>query len=119
LLIPAVVKWTTVPAHLVALVKPQFEAGPNQVGKGGVVREAQVHRQVLEQNVAYAQQLGLEILGLMTSPITGPAGNHEFLLYLGWQTNRPPVDIEIAIERSILAVSETPGSGITGESHED
>jgi 23S rRNA (cytidine1920-2'-O)/16S rRNA (cytidine1409-2'-O)-methyltransferase len=119
LLLPVVVKWTTVPAHLVVLVKPQFEAGRNQVGKGGVVREAQVHRQVLEQNVAYAQQLGLEILGLMPSPITGPAGNHEFLLYLGWQTNLPLVDIEIAIERSISAVSEGPGPGLIGESHED
>jgi 23S rRNA (cytidine1920-2'-O)/16S rRNA (cytidine1409-2'-O)-methyltransferase len=119
LLLPAVVKWLAVPAHLVVLVKPQFEAGRDQVGKGGVVREAQVHRQVLEQNVASAQQLGLEILGVMASPITGPAGNHEFLLYLGWQTNLPLVDIEIAIERAILTVSEAPESGKTGERHED
>lgn len=119
LLLPAVIKWITVPAQLVALVKPQFEAGRNQVGKGGVVREAQVHLQVLEQNVAYAQQLGLEILGLMPSPITGPAGNHEFLLYLGWHTSLPQVDIEIAIEKSILAVSALPESGVSGEPHED
>jgi 23S rRNA (cytidine1920-2'-O)/16S rRNA (cytidine1409-2'-O)-methyltransferase len=119
LLLPAVVKWIAVPAQLLVLVKPQFEAGRDQVGKGGVVREAQVHRQVLEQNVAYAQQLGFEILDLMPSPITGPAGNHEFLLYLGWRTNLPLVDIETAIERSILAVSASSGPGITGEGPED
>jgi 23S rRNA (cytidine1920-2'-O)/16S rRNA (cytidine1409-2'-O)-methyltransferase len=119
LLLPAVVKWLAVPAHLVVLVKPQFEAGRNQVGKGGVVREAQIHRQVLEQNVASAQQLGLGILGLMASPLTGPAGNHEFLLYLGWQTNLSSMDIEIAIEKAILAVSEASGPGISDESHED
>jgi 23S rRNA (cytidine1920-2'-O)/16S rRNA (cytidine1409-2'-O)-methyltransferase len=119
LLLPAVVKWITAPAHLIVLVKPQFEAGRNQVGKGGVVREVQVHRQILEQNVACAQQLRLEILGLMPSPLTGPAGNHEFLLHLGWQTKFPLMDIEIAIEKSILAVSEAPEPGLTGESHED
>jgi 23S rRNA (cytidine1920-2'-O)/16S rRNA (cytidine1409-2'-O)-methyltransferase len=119
LLLPAVIKWIAVPAQLVALVKPQFEAGRNQVGKGGVVHEAQVHRQVLEQNVAYAQQLGFEILGLMPSPITGPAGNHEFLLYLGWRTSLPQVDIEIAIEKSILAVSALPEPGASGERPED
>lgn len=111
LLLPAVIKWIAAPAQLVVLVKPQFEAGREQVGKGGVVREAGVHRQVLAQNVAYAQQLGLEILGLMPSPITGPAGNHEFLLYLGWQTNLPPVEIGAAIERSISAVNPPSGSG--------
>ncbi len=98
LILPAVVKWLASPAQVVALVKPQFEAGKTQVGKGGVVRDSNVHCEVLKKVVAYANQSNLDILGITTSPITGPAGNHEFLLYLGWHTNLPPIDIDTAIE---------------------
>jgi 23S rRNA (cytidine1920-2'-O)/16S rRNA (cytidine1409-2'-O)-methyltransferase len=68
-------------AGLVALVKPQFEAGPGAVGKGGVVRDAQVHRAVCEAVAAWVGAQGWEVVGLTDSPITGPAGNKEFLLY--------------------------------------
>jgi 23S rRNA (cytidine1920-2'-O)/16S rRNA (cytidine1409-2'-O)-methyltransferase len=104
LILPAAIKWLGVPAQIVALVKPQFEAGRHQVGKGGVVRDPEIHRQVLEQSANYAQQLNLDIRGLIPSPITGPAGNYEFLLHLGWQTNLPPIEVQAAIEKAVLAI---------------
>lgn len=106
LILPSVLKWLGSPAKVVALVKPQFEAGREQVGKGGVVRDREVHRQVLQQVVAAAADAGLEVLGLIPSPITGPAGNHEFLLHLGWQTVSSPPAIPAMIQ-SCLADLET------------
>ena len=70
--------------HIVSLIKPQFEAGREQVGKGGVVRDPEVHREVIEKIKKFGtEELGFQWLGLCTSPITGPAGNVEFLSY--WQ----------------------------------
>ena len=66
--------------HLVALVKPQFEAGRDQVGKGGVVRDPAVHKAVCDAAAAWVESRGWEVLGLTPSPITGPEGNIEFLL---------------------------------------
>ncbi len=66
---------------LVALIKPQFEAGRSQVGKGGVVRDPSVHQQVVDAVTAFARDtLGLRLLGVIESPLRGPAGNKEFLL---------------------------------------
>ena len=98
LILPAVIKWLACPALVIALIKPQFEAGKAQVGKGGVVRDRVVQRQVLENIITYATRLGLEPGGVTPSPIIGPAGNHEFLICLGWKTTWPPVDIVVAVE---------------------
>jgi 23S rRNA (cytidine1920-2'-O)/16S rRNA (cytidine1409-2'-O)-methyltransferase len=69
-------------AALVALIKPQFEAGPKEVGKGGVVRDPAVHRAVCERIAAWlGAQPGWRVVGITESPITGPAGNREFLIY--------------------------------------
>ncbi len=69
-------------AQLVALVKPQFEAGREQVGKGGVVRDPAVHRMVCEQAAAWiAAEPGWTVVGSVESPIRGADGNREFLLY--------------------------------------
>lgn len=68
--------------QVVALVKPQFEAGREAIGKKGIVREARVHEAVLNQTMTMAQGLGFGIHGLDFSPITGGQGNIEFLLYL-------------------------------------
>ncbi len=69
-------------ASLVALVKPQFEAGPGGVGKGGVVRDPAVHREVCERAAAWvAAQPGWVTVGVVESPILGPEGNREFLLH--------------------------------------
>jgi len=69
-------------ANLIALIKPQFEAGKGQVGKGGVVRDEQVHHRVLNRISELALSLNLEIAGLIASPLLGPAGNVEFLVWL-------------------------------------
>jgi 23S rRNA (cytidine1920-2'-O)/16S rRNA (cytidine1409-2'-O)-methyltransferase len=98
LILPAVKKWLTIPGLVIALVKPQFEAGRSQVGKGGVVRDKAIHRQVLENVCGFVAESSFNTLGLMLSPITGPAGNHEFLICLGWKTSKPPIEIEAAIE---------------------
>lgn len=67
-------------AQLVALVKPQFEAGRGEVGKGGVVRDPVVHQRVCDDAAAWIQSRGWRVLGIEASPITGPEGNVEFLL---------------------------------------
>jgi 23S rRNA (cytidine1920-2'-O)/16S rRNA (cytidine1409-2'-O)-methyltransferase len=67
-------------AKLVALVKPQFEAGRDEVGKGGVVRDPSVHERVCTQAKDWVESQGWTVLGIVQSPITGPEGNVEFLL---------------------------------------
>ena len=67
-------------AKLVALVKPQFEAGREEVGKGGVVRDPTVHERVCTQAKDWVESQGWTVLGIVPSPITGPEGNVEFLL---------------------------------------
>ena len=67
-------------AKLVALVKPQFEAGREEVGKGGVVRDPAVHDRVCADVAAWVEAQGWTVLGITPSPITGPEGNVEFLL---------------------------------------
>jgi 23S rRNA (cytidine1920-2'-O)/16S rRNA (cytidine1409-2'-O)-methyltransferase len=67
---------------IVALVKPQFEAGRGEVGRGGVVRDPETHRQVLNGLFSSSEELGLGVVGLTASPLRGPAGNIEFLAHL-------------------------------------
>ena len=68
--------------RVVCLVKPQFEAGREKVGKKGVVRDKKVHEEVVCHIMTYALSMGFEILGLSYSPIKGPEGNREYLLYI-------------------------------------
>ncbi len=80
-ILPASLALTRPDARLVALIKPQFEAGKDQVGKGGVVRDPAVHRSVCDRIEAWlAAQPGWRVLGITESPITGPEGNVEFLI---------------------------------------
>jgi 23S rRNA (cytidine1920-2'-O)/16S rRNA (cytidine1409-2'-O)-methyltransferase len=67
-------------ARLMALIKPQFEAGRDDVGKGGVVRDPQVHERVCHEVARWIEQLGWQVEGITPSPITGPEGNVEFLI---------------------------------------
>ncbi len=101
LLLPTAVKWLR-PAggQAVLLIKPQFEAGRRQVGKGGVVRDPAVHQQVLEDLLTWAQEQGWGVWGLVPSPVRGPAGNVEFLTHLKWRTPCE-LDIEAMIERAL------------------
>jgi 23S rRNA (cytidine1920-2'-O)/16S rRNA (cytidine1409-2'-O)-methyltransferase len=81
-LLPAALALTAEHAALVALIKPQFEAGPGDVGKGGVVRDPAIRRAVCERVAAWiGAQPGWQVVGITDSPITGPAGNREFLIY--------------------------------------
>ena len=67
---------------MACLIKPQFEAGREKVGKKGVVRDPAVHREVIEMVSDHVQKIGFEILGLDFSPVKGPEGNIEYLLYI-------------------------------------
>ncbi|MCE5263374.1 MAG: TlyA family RNA methyltransferase [Deltaproteobacteria bacterium] len=86
LVIPPVVKLIGAGAAILALVKPQFEVGKGEVGKRGVVRDPALHERVLAETASFCREIGLEVLGSCTSPITGPAGNREFFLHL----RKPP-----------------------------
>jgi 23S rRNA (cytidine1920-2'-O)/16S rRNA (cytidine1409-2'-O)-methyltransferase len=80
LVLPAVLRVLAAGARVVVLVKPQFEAGRAEVPRGGVVRSEETRRRVLQEVEAFGQELGLESLGSIPSPITGARGNREFLL---------------------------------------
>ena len=100
LILPAVRQWLTPAADIVALIKPQFEAGRERVGKGGIVRDPAVHREVLERLLAWARDAGLTPAGLIRSPIEGTEGNVEFLVWLqpdGGDRQPPAFDVEAAI----------------------
>jgi 23S rRNA (cytidine1920-2'-O)/16S rRNA (cytidine1409-2'-O)-methyltransferase len=105
LLLPVVAGWSKAEADTVALIKPQFEAGRQQVGKGGVVRDSAVHRQVLADTLSFAHGAGFAICGLIASPLRGPAGNIEFLVWL--RRGAPPVPeaapIDSLIESALAA----------------
>ena len=81
-ILPAVHKILKPTGFVVALIKPQFEAGKENVGKKGVVREASVHMEVIRNVIAFAKEEGFGIAGLDFSPIKGPEGNIEYLLHL-------------------------------------
>ena len=92
-------------AQMVCLIKPQFEAGREKVGKKGVVREKSTHLEVIEKVMTFAADLGFSVLNLSYSPIKGPEGNIEYLLYLQnqsetAQTAALPVDAGAIVEEA-------------------
>jgi 23S rRNA (cytidine1920-2'-O)/16S rRNA (cytidine1409-2'-O)-methyltransferase len=80
LVIPAVLPFLAPSAGLVALIKPQFEAGREYIGKKGVVRDPLIHQLVCQNVTEFCERLGLAVLGIVPSPILGPEGNKEFLM---------------------------------------
>jgi 23S rRNA (cytidine1920-2'-O)/16S rRNA (cytidine1409-2'-O)-methyltransferase len=80
LVIPAVLPFLDTRAILIALIKPQFEVGKGQVGKGGVVRDPQLHKLSCESIEAFCRSLSFSVIGTTASPLLGPKGNREFLL---------------------------------------
>lgn len=94
--------------RMVALIKPQFEAGREEVGKKGVVREPKVHEKVIGQVMDYARDAGFSILDLNGSPIRGPEGNIEYLIYL---SKEPSEDNSEALREKIHE--------LVGETHEE
>ncbi|MGH7360139.1 MAG: TlyA family RNA methyltransferase [Candidatus Methylomirabilales bacterium] len=90
------------PREVVALVKPQFEVGRGQVGKGGVVREPEKHRTAVRRVAAAAVAAGFTVRGLTASPLLGPKGNREFLLHLA-EAGKALDDVDAALESVIQA----------------
>ena len=82
LILPALKSCLAPGSHVVALIKPQFEAGKDKVGKKGVVRDRAVHKEVILSVLEFAKSAGFSVMGLDHSPIKGPEGNEEFLLWL-------------------------------------
>ncbi len=101
LVLPKVSQLLTPAGDIIALIKPQFEAGREQVGKGGVVKDPAVHRAVLEEFVAWALNNGLRLRGLTASPLRGPAGNLEFLVYASRDEHLQSIGAEEAIAASL------------------
>jgi 23S rRNA (cytidine1920-2'-O)/16S rRNA (cytidine1409-2'-O)-methyltransferase len=117
LVLPPVAGATRPGGDVVALVKPQFEAGAAEVGKGGVVRDPAVHRRVLEGALQGARGAGLVPAGLTASPIKGEAGNVEFLLWArrpaGGTLALPELDGGAAVGEALAeaAALASPGRG--------
>ncbi len=99
LVLPAALRVMNDEGHVIALVKPQFEVGRGEVGRGGVVRDPAAHRRVLDEFFATARGLELGVVGLVASPLRGPAGNVEFLAHLS--PGAPSVSREEAIEKAL------------------
>ncbi len=99
LLLPVVVGWLEEGGDVIALVKPQFEAGKKAVGRGGVVKNPEIHRRVLEKVISYATELDLIPQDVIQSPLTGPKGNLEFLLWC--RQGAIAVDTDLIIDNLI------------------
>ena len=100
LVLPVVYELLGEAGECVCLIKPQFEAGRDKVGKKGVVREQSTHVEVAEAIVAFARETGFTVAGLDYSPIKGPEGNIEYLLYLKKSGEPAEVDPAEVVARS-------------------
>lgn len=98
------------PSEIVALVKPQFEVGRGQVGKGGVVRDSRQHREVLLRLAAFASAHGLALRGVVASALRGAKGNREFFLHLGCRSGAAPAAAPEAAVDAAVRVAERAGS---------
>jgi 23S rRNA (cytidine1920-2'-O)/16S rRNA (cytidine1409-2'-O)-methyltransferase len=100
LVLPALVTLTKDTADYILLIKPQFEAGRDKIGKHGVVKDPNVHQDVILQVINKAVELGLHVGGLDYSPITGPEGNIEYLLWL--KKGQTPVLPEVSLIKTTV-----------------
>ena len=94
LVLPAVQRLLKDDADVICLIKPQFEAGREEVGKKGVVRDIKVHEEVVHGILDFAPTIGLSVQGLDFSPIKGPEGNIEYICYMR-NSDIPPADIDV------------------------
>jgi 23S rRNA (cytidine1920-2'-O)/16S rRNA (cytidine1409-2'-O)-methyltransferase len=101
--LPSIARLGVMGTDHVFLVKPQFEAGRAAVGRGGVVRDPAVWRRVLVEVVDACEAAGLGLRGAMASPLLGPAGNAEFLVYAVQGAPAEPVDVEPAVREAEAA----------------
>lgn len=105
LVLPAVKRLLKPDADLICLIKPQFEAGREEVGKKGVVRDERVHKEVVNGILQFAPTVGLSVMGLDFSPVKGPEGNIEYICYMknGEHTApAPDVDAVVSASHSVL-----------------
>lgn len=98
LVIPAALPLLDENKNLVMLIKPQFEAGKEKVGKKGVVRDPKTHEEVIEKIVRFSQEQGLNVDGLTFSPVRGPEGNIEYLICVSKKEDQIPFDRDIIKE---------------------
>jgi len=105
-ILPALWELTQPQREAVLLVKPQFEVGKSRVGKKGVVRDSSDQAEAIFQVLQTAENLGWNYKGLTWSPITGPAGNIEYLLWLDMESETPPPDLEAVQQVTKSAVAE-------------
>lgn len=113
IILPPLLELLNRPADIAALIKPQFEAGREKVGKSGVVRDPKVHQEVIENILNFAAELGFSIKGLTFSPITGGEGNIEFLAHLGLEpetVNEDRPDPERIREMALRITQEAAGT---------
>ena len=103
LVLPAVSQLLKDGADLVCLIKPQFEAGREEVGKKGVVRDKAVHRAVVQGILDFAPTVGLSVLGLDYSPIKGPEGNIEYICHM---VNRAGLDVAVDVDAVVARSHE-------------
>jgi 23S rRNA (cytidine1920-2'-O)/16S rRNA (cytidine1409-2'-O)-methyltransferase len=106
LIIPAVTELLADDAEAVILIKPQFEAGKDKVGKNGVVRDMVTHINVVEDIINFLTSNGYCIKGLTYSPVKGPKGNIEFLVYVGLGDESVLFDIESVVRSAHTSLSE-------------
>ncbi len=104
--------------QMVCLIKPQFEAGREKVGKKGVVRERSVHEEVVRKILDYADSIGFELLHLEFSPIKGPEGNIEYLMHIE-KNEEKAAKVQEVTEKDAEAALETIVSGKTGISYSE
>lgn len=105
LVLPAVKRLLKPNADLICLIKPQFEAGREEVGKKGVVRDERVHKEVVNGILQFAPNVGLSVMGLDFSPIKGPEGNIEYICHMKngeHTTPAPDVDAVVSASHSVL-----------------
>ncbi len=116
ILLPAVKSWLSpAPCDLVALVKPQFEAGKAEVGRGdGVIRDPVIHRRVLEEVLQFAQAEGYSVQGVIRSPLLGPKGNVEFLAWLKHPSSPTPTGEEMDLAALLDQLFVLPVDNQTG-----
>ena len=105
--------------EMVCLIKPQFEAGKDKVGKKGVVREPEIHKEVIAKVLDFAAMIGFDILHLEYSPIKGPEGNIEYLVHLSKNALKSQEVIEITEKDAEVRLNEVQvlGQGISAQAH--
>jgi len=115
LVLPPVVASLSEESEIVALLKPQFEVGRRQVGRGGIVREPDLHRQVLRRGIAFCAERGWGVAGPCVSELPGADGNREFFLHIRPAgPNRSAADLERGIDRAVSPEPPDAPAGMQG-----